>query len=737
MRKRTDNDQPPLASYWAAPVAEAGELDAGAPRYCIATTFEFDAEYFERELLPRFLGLKFDSSENDLHAVLEREDKLRTVYASVLVDACKCDTRQTTRRWNQIPIEVPGGCQHCRQHSKLTLLVWDRLARLIVSSANITPQGYRHNRELFAALDFFDGKDSVPLSVLNDALSFLEVVCSWARAAPKASACLMEKIGAIRKLARGWSKAPKKFRPRERPRVTFAATYPASDKNAERRFPARSALDTVISLWGSRAVKNIVVMTPFVGQRTDREDSVLQRLRKLRMGPNVVGGLLVPEVSGQVGPKPVVPLPGRFGECWQELFGENAYVRPIPEQCEGEARKRALHAKALMLTGENVELLMIGSSNFTPRGMGVGTFNCEANLIFEDNPNVERGGSKLDDRLRVIPRLWDDIKAPNEVVWQEPSLPLEETPPSEPPLPAFFAWATYSETKGLIRVCLDRTHPEPASWTIELPAASLGESLQLFSSNSCPADATEMSLTLEEPRRGISIIALLVQWKGQDDISHTGWLLVNVEDPATDLLPPQELHDLSLEERIDLLLSGRAPAAHQEKEPAMPKKKTGHNPLLDSLRAVDTSGYLLYRTRRAGRALAKMAERFRKTPATPKAFRYRLLGDPLGPVRFAEALADWRGAEVESQHTAQELGYRLFFLGELLVTLGHSWQQLHSSHSETTECLRPLFREARRQILASIEKMPAEHGALYDSLASYIDQCRDRSARLLEKVREK
>src|SRR5258706_11595268 len=144
-----------LAESWTAPAASAaGEI--GRPLVCIASTYTFHASFLESELLPRFLGLKFDETEGIRPFVVEREQALATARVGVLVDADHLDPSQTTLRWDQLPARVPGGAQH----SKIVLLVWENYARLIVSSANLTRSGYRRNREIAGVLDFFDQQSS-------------------------------------------------------------------------------------------------------------------------------------------------------------------------------------------------------------------------------------------------------------------------------------------------------------------------------------------------------------------------------------------------------------------------------------------------------------------------------------------------------------------------------------------------------------------------------------------------
>ncbi|MFN9291663.1 MAG: hypothetical protein ACK6EB_26600, partial [Planctomyces sp.] len=127
MPKKTSNNVGTLSSFWCAPtdIVEGG---VGEPVACIASTFEFDAGFFETELIPRFLGLTFDHTENELTFLIEREEKLAQTSTAVLVDIHKVDPGQTTLRWDQVPIAVPGA--QSIQHSKIVLLVWEKLIRV-------------------------------------------------------------------------------------------------------------------------------------------------------------------------------------------------------------------------------------------------------------------------------------------------------------------------------------------------------------------------------------------------------------------------------------------------------------------------------------------------------------------------------------------------------------------------------------------------------------------------------
>ena len=74
-KKAKASDQSPLSHYWTPPAVPI-DSGLGEPWACLATTYEFDAEFFEAELLPRFLGLKFDQTENEPSFLVEREEAL-------------------------------------------------------------------------------------------------------------------------------------------------------------------------------------------------------------------------------------------------------------------------------------------------------------------------------------------------------------------------------------------------------------------------------------------------------------------------------------------------------------------------------------------------------------------------------------------------------------------------------------------------------------------------------------
>jgi hypothetical protein len=149
---------------------------AGAPVGCVATTFTFDAGHFEEECLARFLQMESDAAGSTEAYLLEREEKLSQVFACVLADQRHVST-DTPRslRWHLLGVRVPPpGIQH----SKLTVLLWEKHLRILIGSANLTEPGYRTNFETVVPFDF-STDHSAPRQIAAQSLDYLEALLSF------------------------------------------------------------------------------------------------------------------------------------------------------------------------------------------------------------------------------------------------------------------------------------------------------------------------------------------------------------------------------------------------------------------------------------------------------------------------------------------------------------------------------------------------------------------------------
>ncbi len=705
MPKKTSNNIGTLSSFWCPPtdIVEGG---VGEPIACIASTFEFDAGFFETELVPRFLGLTFDHTENELTFLIEREEKLALTSTAVLVDIHKVDPGQTTLRWDQVPIAVPGA--QSIQHSKIVLLVWEKLIRVIVGSANLTRTGYRRNREMFSALDFHDDAESVPKLVAEDTIGLLERIIRWSRVPEATRQRTFDTLALARNKLASWTTLPDDFQPREKPKVRLIATFPAAGNVG----PA-SAIDQVTSSWGSRAASQVTVCTPFVGKPDGADDKVVQRLSVIPRSRDCVGWLLAPRHPAEEDDPIVrVGLPESFGKAWSEAFRARGgdRVLALSQFVKGiDKAKRTLHSKLLSIENDQHHFLMMGSSNFTPHGMGVGVFNVEANLLFEDA--TEDVWSRIE-----LPLHWEDWKPAHELQWDEQYSPSEDCIDQAAMLPRFFVCASYSQITGVLKVTLDRSVPEPNEWTIRLKGFDT-EELELFRrAHNC--ELTEMTYTFAEASRAASLSALLIEWKDSELQPRQARLIVSIES-KDDLVASQHFAALGADAIIDCLIHGRSLAEWQERQLNRKTLGVGLNEALDSLRSVDTSSYTLYQVRRFGRAMSGMCERVERVVLVPAAVRYRLFNDPLGPLSLAQALTSPGST---GTLVAMSGEHRLFLLAELLLSVAQSTRRmLKSSDKKSRKWLKELIREAITNLATQIVSRRDELGAsVAANLAQYV-----------------
>lgn len=661
MRTNAEPDRK-LASRWFPPATVPGtDVGPGEPVGCISTTYTFDARLFEADLLPRFLGLKFDDSEGGRAFVIEREQKLATCRAVVLVDEGHVDGSQTTLRWDQLPVRVPRGAQH----SKVVVLTWERCIRVIISSANLTKFGYRHNHEIAGALDFFNDASSPPRTILLDSLEFLETLTSsgWIAAADPVLDRLKRDLADIRRRVAGWRKMPREHARRETPRIIFAATLPRHGRNKQ----VTSPLDVLAEAWGTRRATDITVMTPFVGagNEANNPDPVIAKLRQIPTTRNATGTLVTPGrlAEGQ-SRRVLIQLPRRFRDSWASAWRVAPAAIPIhivPSIRKGAKVKglRNLHAKAVLISDDQRAALLCGSSNFSPSGMGTGPANIEANWCYvHDDARYLRAAFPVD---------WPAGTDAGPFEWPEDPPPADEEPTAFPRVPACFLWATYSQPEAQLKIGWDRDAPCPTNWRIRIP----GESESELVSASTYVDLLSGSEIVVPCKNQLTTACLIIEWTDGEG-SHEAKLPINVTRPE-DLPPPDEFLLLSLAAIIDCLASGRDPAEWIEPDGKDKGSSAGkHTAAIESLKAVGTDSFLLYRVRRLGQALSVLAERLVRSVRSVDAIRYRLLLDPFGPMGLAQAIV--READLGTQTASaktQAASVAAFSLSEVALTMAH------------------------------------------------------------------
>jgi hypothetical protein len=370
--------------------------EAGDPVGCVATSFTFSLVLFEQECLGRFLQLETDPAEDGPAHLIEREERLcQIVCAAALVDQHHARGIRSLR-WDLLPARLPRGILH----AKVSLLLWRNYARLIVASANLTEDGYRRNQEAFAALDYFQGSES-PLPALDEILSFLREAVTHVEPAAGAPGPAVGRwtgfLDRVSKVTREWgaAEAPRWI---SQPRAFSVLTGPGH----------QSALATLRERWPDNGPpSSAFVISPFYDppEAPNEPAKQLWSLLKQRGDARVEFHVTAEDIPGKK---------ALFVHAPRSLLEAQPTSRSGTETVVSRLKLeegRPLHAKCLWLENDNVVLSLIGSSNFTSPGLGLGTTkNLEANLAFAVGQQNREACRALEDAWLDYEEIPENLK---------------------------------------------------------------------------------------------------------------------------------------------------------------------------------------------------------------------------------------------------------------------------------------------------------------------------------------
>lgn len=609
--------------------------DSGGPVGCIATTFTFSPAFFEEECLGRFLKLETDATEDGPVYLVEREEKLSQVAcAAVLVDQHHCKGARSLR-WDLHAVRPDRGILH----AKISLLCWSKLVRLIIGSANLTEDGYRRNREVYGVVDFHEGSES-PRPVLQEVLQYLRHGANVAVADNESLPLqrMRRFLDRVQTLSRSWG-ATADEHSRESARVTTLLTG-----------PGRPDLFTQMSsVWpGNSPPHTAWVVSPFFDPPEAKSNQPAESLWNImrKRGAATIDYCVETEeihTSKQL----LAHAPGSL-----------LATRPSRDSCSVAFSRlttdleRPLHAKQIWLEDERWVLFLIGSSNFTSAGTGIGkAVNYEANVAYLFDMDRASHGAYADLERR-FPAI-QSISDPETTLQFLPASDVGIDSAQETVLlPTGFLNAIYrTKNGGEGEVLLTFGDDLPSGWKIcdEQELARLTETE--WRSVSSPKSYSFM--WKERPPSGF-----LVTWEKATGFA---WWPVNVASTA-DLPPPDELRDLPLDVLIDILTSARP--LHEAMRGYLRRKAQASNNSstasidVDPHKRVDTSGFLLQRTRRFSAALRGLRSRLERPATSEECLEWRIKG-PVGIKAVATALT--REAKSDDE--------RAFLLAELALEL--------------------------------------------------------------------
>lgn len=599
-RKSIDPVRKRLLDLWYPPSS------AGEPIAALATSYTFDADFFETQCLSRFLRLESDPTEQRAAYLVEREERLRDSWAGVILDADAMDDSRAAS-WDLLSVRVPGGIMH----AKVALLAWSHLVRIIIGSANLTTPGYRSNLEVAGVLDIKGGAPS-PVEASREVLEFskeLVAAASERTAATRAHAALDRVAGLIDNLASTVSSdTSKNARP-----VFVGPDRPPLLEQLEAHRPAAHGV------W-----RKAKVISPFF------DDDAAPAVRALEAKMAQRGETSMHFVlDGALDADDIWALraPNSLGDARAD-----AVWRPVDREMDGD--ERVLHAKTLTLGSTGGWTTYIGSSNFSRRGLGLGPRNIEAGLVYalkdEDAADVVPALDAVPrERVRLIPSDPDDLDGPRERSMR---------------LPPGFCEALHAPGELIFRLDPPRL---PSWWSIAVDAKSIA------SSEDPDAGTTE----LRRPYAPDACSIVDVTWRdhhGED--GHRAWW-VNVMN-RSQLPDPELLKNLDLTTLLEVLSGGRPlhlVLAHRDSTGPTGADMSSINPH----DKVDTETFILKQARRFAQALEGLEARLAQPCYSRTGLDFRVRG-PVGPLRLAAAVLE---AEYSADQTA-------FSLAEIALSCG-------------------------------------------------------------------
>lgn len=322
--------------------------------------------FFEQDFLPTVLGLG-GVRDRGYAVPVAMERKLKETYSALIADAhALADGGRPSLQIDVLPVG------HQTNHAKIVLIHRKRLIRLIVASANLTHEGYRRQREVAVVLDFKE-EGSLPIEVLRHALE------GWSSVLGELSTQPLRKafFAAIRQ-AEGWS-LPEALPTGRKVEVVFGGgSRPLWQALVEAWPDGEPLLDWCICspFWpdGTSGETPFEVIARGLANRSARLEDARLRIMTCADSPGEKGRPMFPfQLARRLYEGGFPVRNGYIAAARLEAQREE-----IPEGMAEDHRE--LHAKWVLLRGPSTAVILIGSANFTRKGLGVGTRLDSANI---------------------------------------------------------------------------------------------------------------------------------------------------------------------------------------------------------------------------------------------------------------------------------------------------------------------------------------------------------------------
>jgi hypothetical protein len=638
--------------------------------------------------------MESDPDSEGLSYLIEREEKLgKVACAMVIADQHHSTSRQRNIRWDLLPFRTRTGIQH----AKISLMVWGETVRLVIASANLTEEGYRRNQEIYSVFDASENA-SVSVEVFRQALDYLE---NMLVVGVTADDVILQRGQVLLKRVRDTL-------------ASWNITDSNADGNACQVWPVfvrpgmSSAFEQIKERWQSRysfLPDSMEVISPFF----DTEYSEVHPLAKLDGLLTAKAGLEVStsaEKDKESDGLRRVHLPAYY----KERLKGRLTVNWLPELMEEGKEWRPLHMKALRAFKGNWGMVLLGSSNFTVAGMGTSpTYsNYEANVLYMVS------SSKDPDSYNALARCLPASTMLKEGEYQldEVAKPDENQQFEIQPLPdcLLSAEADLVDHKTVVRLAMKPDKMLPGL-TIKLEGGTV-----IYDSQKDGAVGL-FEYLWHDPADARSAVRSLpagfdVTWSGSEK---RAWLPLNVRNYEV-LPPPEELKNLPFHILLQVLTSAKPLHVILRRYNRQLKKEALEDappdPMTDPHKRVDTSGFLLQRTRRISYAFNAIREKLSRPVSSMQSLHWRLYG-PVGLQALVNAIvSDAEDAELKLPEE------RSFFLAELILELS-TLQTTTATNYLPAETVR---EELQKFILGLKPKLLDDPALLQSWIRPYVEK---------------
>jgi HKD family nuclease len=641
-----------LLDFWSPP-GPAGQTDSLKkiePISFISTTFTFDSEFFEEECLTRFLCMETEKENDGVAFLIEKEEKLAGLRGGiVIVDQQNCKGERSLR-WDLVSCRLGKGVMH----AKITILHWSNCIRLIIGSANLTKNGYCINQEIFGVIDYTPNGDA-DLKVIGDTLSYLENMISQ-HCGETIKSRFSKQQEEIRSTLNKWEIDEKQYRKDD---IYLRTLFVSPDDK-------KDALTRLKDIWNentSSPPDDAYITSPFFDSNEHPKTPSLSLFEIMKQRGDVEIGyyVAVDRVSENESESIVkapdflkkVPRPKSTKVYFYELdqMGEDENGKSVP---------RPIHLKSIWLNNYDYNLFMIGSSNFTSPALGIGErINYEANLVYGVSESRNKKGLKALNEGYLYP-ISEELDV-EKLLFKNPiNEESEEEKIDFVNLPGFFGEAVLSKNESQYSIELNfnlnsKIKKGFCIYTINNESSPVKRKI-IYDEKTWHEAGQKNKVVLDWDEDTVPDY-LEATW--QDSEGKAFWPLI-IENQIT-LPPVEELRNLPLESLIHILSSAQPLHRMLKIIEKYRKRKPNNHPddaVRNALDLVDSSGFLLQRTRRVSYAMTALKERLEKPVFTIESLNWRLYG-PVGVDSLKEAIVNEAKSDEE----------KIFLLSELALEL--------------------------------------------------------------------